>query len=487
MKRLFILTLCLFAFAFSFEFNTDSWGDFLTFNPDKRESLLSYPISWLRPSVELFTHDYQDSSSTYGSWEQILTNDESYGYSPGMSNHIIAKYTPYSFPHRWSAGLEFTNYKGSNSTYRTDAVLHYRHLKGNIQYFHTSNTQKILLASGSTVHEIRAHGLDFDYAFTDKLKLLGGININQIEQVDDTTRNYDIHHEQLALNYSLSKSFSVYGKYHFWYYHNVDREGPAWLFFPGIRFNAKIINAHATLRVAKTTIHPIVELSLHPGPFYLHLFTKTRSSRLDLQQAANQYFGVTSGLNLNAKHHLLQLNASYTYDVVRTAEGESILNDDFQNVAINGEYRFKSRSIDLFTMANYQHAINPREGYFHPVRMILTGGLDFRSLMADENLKLNGGINAQYIVHDDPDLVSFDPSKLTYTLNGEADLIGDWKINANLKAIIQSFAISANVSIPVKLTDDLRYFLYEGIYTSSDFYIGNTLYAGLTIEWLWWK
>lgn len=487
MKRIVILTLSLVALVFAFEFNVDSWGDYLKFDPDKRESLLSYPVTWLRPGKLLFDHDYQDSSSTYGLWEQILTNDESYGYSPGMSNRIVAKYTPYSYPHRWSAGLEFVNYKGANSTYRTDAVLHYQHPKGNVEYFHTSNTQKIRFATSTTEHFIKAHGLNFNYILGGNLNLSGGININRIDQVDDTTRNYDIHHEQLALNYSPGKSLSVYGKFHFWYYHNIDRQGPAWLFFPGIRFNSDLFKAHATLRVAKSTLHPIFEVSLHPGPFYIHAFTKTRSSRLDLQQSANQYYGIRSGLKLSSKHHLLELNAVYTYDIVRTAQADSIINNDFQSYGINGEYRFKTKNIDLFSKAYYRDAVNPREGYYHPVKLILTGGLDFRSMLAEGNLKLTGGLNAQYIRHDDPDLVSFDPSTLSYTLNSESDLISDWKINANLKAIIKSFAITANVSIPLKLTSDLTYFLYEGVYSSSDFYIGNTFYAGLTIEWLWWK
>ena len=488
MKRLSLICLLSFVSLWAFDFNVDSWGSYLNFDPDKREALLSYPVSWLRPGSFLFEHDYQDSSSTYGNWEQILTSDETINYYPGMSNHIIAKYTPYSFPHRWSAGLEFTNYKGGNSTYRTDAVLHYQHIKGNVEYFHTSNTQLINFGSSKTKHMIRTHGLNFDYVLGDKLKLLGGVNINLIEQLDAIeSRNYNIHHEQIALNYSIFKFLSAYGKFHYWYYHNIDRQGPAWLFYPGLRFNSGVLKSHFSLRISKSTVHPIFELAIQPGPFYLHAYTKTRSSRLDLVQAANQYYGVRSGLTLNSDHHLLDANVSYNYDVVRSGPADSIVNNDFSGFRASGEYRFKTRSIDLYAKAYYQNSINPRAGYYHPVRSVLTAGLDFRSGGIKNSLKLYGGLNAQYILHDDPDLVSFDPSKLVYTLNAPSDLISDWKINFDLKAEIQTFAISLNVSAPLKLTGDINYFLYQGIYTSSDFYIGNAFYAGLTIEWLWWK
>ena len=488
MKRLSFILIFTFVFVWAFEFNAEGWGSYLTFDPDKRESLLSYPVSWLRPSAGLFEHDYQDSSSSFGLWEQILSIDETLGYTPGMSNHIIAKYTPYSFPYRWSAGLEFLNYKGANSTYRTDALLHYRTQKGNIEYFHTSNTQKIKLTSGETTHLIRAHGLNVDYSISNKLELQAGININLIDQKDASeTRNYNIHHEQIALNYSFLNAFSTYGKFHYWYWNNIDREGPAWLFYPGIRYNGKWLKSHASLRVASSSIYPIFEISLHPGPLYIHAFTKVRSSRLDLRQSANQYYGIRSGLNVNSLHHTIDASLAYTYDVVRTLAADTLINSDFQSFRANAEYKFKTKHLDVYVKENYQHAIDPREGYYNPVRSILTGGLSFRSGLAKGKLLLNGDLNAQYILHDDPDMVSFDPSTLIYTLNGSADLVSDWKINAKLKAIIQSFAISADVSIPVKFTYDLNYFFYEGISTSSDFYIGNAFYTGLTIEWLWWK
>jgi hypothetical protein len=434
----------------------------------------------------LLEQDFQDSSYTYGLWEQILTRDETTSnYGLGMSSRILAKYVPYSLPQRWSAGLEFINYKGVNSTYRTDAVLHYRHPRGNVTYFHTSNTQKIKFVTSATVHAIRAHGLNVDYMFNDKLELRGSININQIDQTDAAeTRNYDIHHEQVSLNYAILENMSAYGTFHYWNYSNAGQQGTAMLFLPGLRYNTGILSSHASLRLSPTTVHPIFEFSLTPGPFYIKAFTKARSTRLDLQQAANQYYGIKSGLTLSSTHHLLSGALAYTYDVVRSTSADSVINNDFDTFNASGEYRLKTRSLDLYTKGIYQHSVNPRAGYYDPVRSILTGGLVFRGGLAKGNLQLTGDLHADYILHDDPDLVSFDPSTLIYTLNGPADLVGEWKINADLEARIGDFAITAVLDIPLKFDNEYN---FQSIYTSSDFLLGNFFYAGLSIEWLWWK
>lgn len=487
MKRLIILTLLTLSFLGAYEFSTDSWGDYTTFDPDKRVALISYPTSWLKPGAILFDHDYQDSSSSYGSWNQIFTNDESRSYNLGISSDIVAKYTPYSFPHRWSAGLKFVNYKGPNSTYRTDAVLHYQHKKGAVEYYHTTNDQNITLNTGITDHKISSNGLSFDYQILAKFKVIGSIDYNLIEQIDTSSRTYDIHHELVGLQYSFAKSITAYTNFHYWYYHHEDREGPAWLIFPGIRYSSKLFMSHASLRISTSTIHPIAELAVYPDPFYIHIYTKARSSRLALRQSANQYVGIKTGVKHDSEHHYLCANMQANYDFVRTGEPDSIINNDFYGINAKAEYRFKTEAIELYSRATYNKIVNPREGYYHPERSILTGGMKFHAKLAKGNLLLDGDINAQYIIHDDPNNVLFNPSTLSYNLLQAGAPVGDWKINFELKAKIQTFAISAKVSTPLKMGKDLNYYFYEGIYTSSDFIIGNTFYAGLNIQWLWWK
>lgn len=488
MKRLMIFSLLLASFLGAYELSTDAWGRYTVFDPDQRFVLLSYPTSWLKPGAILFDHDYQDSSSSYGSWDQIFTIDENRAYNYGISGDIIAKYTPYSFPHRWSAGLEFVNYNGTNSTQRTDVVLHYKRQKGSMEYYHTSNNQRIKLSSITTDHVIRTHGLKADYKPLEKLRILGSIDYNLIEQVEtDTSRTYDIHHEFIGAQYSPWKSVMVYGNFHYWYYINEDREGPSTLFFPGIKYTGKILMSHVSLRLSPTTVHPIFELALNPGPFYIHAFTKARSSRLALRQSAHQYAGLKAGLKMDSKHHYLSTNVEGTYDFVRTAQGDSVINNDFTTLKANVEYRFKFKSAELYTKASYHKTVNPLEGYYHPERAILTAGSKFRLHLAENNLLLDGDINAQYIIHDDPNNVSFNPTTLFYTLDQAGDLVNNWKINLNIKAHIKTLTIGVNVSTPLKFGESINYHLYEGLYTSSDFYYGNAFYAGLNIQWLWWK
>ena len=219
MKRFIFLILLTTAFLGAYELGADSWTGYTVFDADQRVALLSYPTSWLKPGAILFTHNYEDSSSTYASWNQLMS-----GYTSGSggylssSTDIVAKYTPYSFPQRWSAGLEFLSYNGANPTKRTDAVINYQHQKGSVEYYHTSNKQSIYLNSGPTDHDITANGLKFNYKPLDKLNILGSIDYNLIQQVDTSSRSYDTHHEFIGLQYTPWKSFTAYGNFHYWYY-----------------------------------------------------------------------------------------------------------------------------------------------------------------------------------------------------------------------------------------------------------------------------
>ncbi|MEA2077825.1 MAG: hypothetical protein U9O95_07395 [Candidatus Marinimicrobia bacterium] len=490
MKKLllFILILSLGSVLFAYELNADNWGPYTTFDPDHRASLLSYPVSWLKPAAILFKHDYEDSSSTYASWDQFMSGyTTSGGGYISSSTDIVVKYIPYSFPHRWSVGLEFLSYNGANPTKRTDAVINYQHQKGSVEYYHTSNKQKIYLTSGATDHNITANGLNFNYKPLDKLNILGGIDYNLIQQVDTSSRTYDIHHEFIGVNYSPWKSFTAYGKFHYWYYVNEDRQGPAMLFYPGIRYNGKILMSHFSLRISPSTVHPIFEIALKPGSFYIHAYTKARSSRLDLRQSANQYMGLKTGFKHDSKHHYLNADFEGNYDFVRTTVADSIVKNDFYGLKAHAEYRFKLKAVELYGRASYHQTVNAREGYYHPERSILSAGSEFHLKLAEGNLLLDVDLNAQYIIHDDPDNVTFNPSTLSYTLTGASDLVGDWKINMDLKARIKTFTLSANISVPLKGGENIYNYAFEGYYVSSDFSYGNAFYAGLNIEWFWWK
>jgi hypothetical protein len=494
MKRFIIIALMIASYLSAYELSTDSWGRYTVFDPDQRVSLLSYPTSWLKPGTILFEHNYEDSTSSYAKWDQFFMMDRASDYV-GTSTDIVAKYTPYSFPQRWSAGLGFVNYKGPNSTERTDAVLHYKNVKGQVEYYHTSNEQVIAMASGTnTNHSIRSNGLSLNYQATQKISVQGTMDYNLIEQQDTSARRYDLVHEFIGAQYSPWKAISFYGKFHYWYYVNEDRQGPAWLFFPGANYTGKIFKAHLSLRISKSTVHPIAEFTFNPKAFYLGVYTKARSTRLALSQSANQYMGIKTGLRIDAKRHLLDINVHGTYDIVPD-DASSItpppvdpyVSNDSYEARLNAEYRFKAKQIELYTKATFNRTFNPREGYYHPERSIITAGMDFTTKLAKGSLLLDGDLNAQYIIHDDPNNVAFNPSTLSYTLLQSGALVSDWKLNLNLNAHVQTFVISLNLSTPLKLGEDVRYYLYEGIYTSSDLAFGNTFYAGLNLQWFWWK
>lgn len=96
MKKRVVTIILLFSMLCAYDLGMGGLGQYTIFDPHLREPLLSYPTSWLKPSQELFDHNYQDSSSTYAKWERFFA----LGFK--SSNNIIAKYTPF---HRRIVGV----------------------------------------------------------------------------------------------------------------------------------------------------------------------------------------------------------------------------------------------------------------------------------------------------------------------------------------------------------------------------------------------
>lgn len=482
MKKCFITIILLFSMLYAYDLDMGGLGKYTIFDPYSREPLLSYPTSWLKPSQELFDHNYQDSSSTYARWERFFA----LGFK--SSNNIIAKYTPFSSPHRWSVGLQFTNYSMGNPTQRNDAVLHYKNDRGEINYYHTSNTQIINMLSRRDIkHNIKTNGLNFKYSLNDKFKLSGGIDLNLIEQSDGSIRNYNINHDHIKVQYLASKNLMAYSTFHYWYWINEDRQGPEIFFYPGMKFTKGILFTHLSLRISSSSIKPIAEIKIQPGVFHLHTYLKTRSPRIALVQAGNQYMGLNTGINIASKQHIFRANIQGDYDFLPATPGDTVANHNFYSTHALAEYCLKLKNIEAYSSGQYFYSFNPISGFYNPEIARITLGLKFSTPLAKKKLMLSGDINAQYIIHEDPNNVSFDPSKLFYTRIGESAPVNDWQINMNLNAKIQTFLLRANFSLPLNLNDtSLDYFKY-GFKTSSDLNYGHGAYAGLTIEWLWWK
>lgn len=482
MKKCFIPLILLFSMLWAYDLDMGGLGAYTIFDPDSRESLLVYPKSWLKPSQELFDHDYQDSSSTYAKWDQYLALDFT------SSNNIVTKYTPYSSPHRWSAGLQFINYSTINPTSRNDAVLHYKNERGELEYYHTSNTQTIDMATGKdTKHIIKANGLNFKYSISDKFKLLGDFDLNLIEQFDDSSRTYNINHDHMTFEYMSSKYFMFYGKFNYWYWVNEDQQGREILFYPGIKFSKGILLAHFSLRVSNSSVMPNAEIKVQSGVFHLHTYLKTRSPRIALDQAASQYIGVNTGIDLESNQHKFRANIQGERAFLPAAVNSTLLNYHFYFVHALAEYSLKLKNIEAYSSGKYYYSFKCAEGFYHPEIANITLGLKFSTPIAKKKLMLSGDINAQYIIHEDPNNVSFDPSKLFYTRIDDSLPVDDWQINFNLNARVQTLLLSAIVSLPLDLDDiSIKYFNY-GFKTSSDLSYGHGAYAGLRIEWLWWK
>ncbi len=475
MKKFLFLLILICSFSFAYELSLGGLGSSTVFDYEARESLLVYPKSWLKPHPELLHYNYQDSSWTKAQWKQIFGLDRS------SSSYVLLQYSPFSFPHRWNTGVQFTNYKGANPINRSAAVFHFKHKHGDIEYYFNNNDQKINLLNRTNInYRLKTNSLKFKLNLNDKFDLNGGINLNFIEQEDDSVRNYDIHHEQIALSYKANNALKAYGKFHYWYWVNEDRQDPAWLFYPGLKYSGKNYSAEAMLRIASTSVKPIIILSCFDDYFYAQAYTKVRSSRLALFQSPERYIGANMGLKYKKNDFDIDIQYSTSVNYALPHVMTPHINDHSKFTAKMG---MKINNIDLYYHASYNNIKNPLTGFYHPERAVLTPGLKFITPVAKGNLLLYGDVNAKYIVHEHPDNVSFDPVTLCYSLNGESQLVNDWIFNFSLKAKVSTVILSAEITLPFN-TEKAS---FDYFWTSSDLQYGHGAYAGLDIEWFWWK
>ncbi len=484
MKRLLILFIILTVSLAAYELGSESWGNYTTFDPAERAMGLTYPKSWLTPAKFLLEPVYEDSSKFYGSWKQIITLNKDYG-TCNTSSNIIAQYIPYSAPQRWSLGLEFVDYKGANATNRTDMVLNYKYKKGSIDYFHTGNEQTIALDSLVLDHRINSNVLTFDHQLGKRFKLMGGIDLYLIEQKDNLIRNYNTSHEFVELHYIASKAFQIYGKFEHRFFRSDIQKKNMLVFRPGLKYHKGIFFSHLAVRISPDQAFPIAQIILKPKPFYFEAYLKVRNPIFILKRKGYQHTGFRTGVHHNSKHHKINADLEVSYNLTANIT-TGVPTPNFFTIKADGEYRYKLPVVDTYLAASYARTGNTNY-FYHPEISTIQAGIQFHTKLNKNNLLLDVDLNANYILHDDPNNVSFNPSTLTYNLITNADPVGDWKINLNVNTRIRSFALGLDISTPINPSEGLYWHLYEGIYTSSDFIIGNTFYAGLTIQWYGWK
>ncbi|MFA6618063.1 MAG: hypothetical protein WCT23_03225 [Candidatus Neomarinimicrobiota bacterium] len=482
MKKLLFLFILLTVSLAAYEFAADSWGNYTAFDPDKRSMGMTYPQSWVTPSEFLLKPIYEDSSKFLGKWEHVITLNKDNG-SYDLSSNIVAQYLPHSSPQRWSVGLEFVDYKGANATNRSDLAFNYKHKKGSVDYFSTNNKQSITLDSTSIDHRIISNTLIFNQQFAKRFRVLGGIDFYLIDQEEGISRNYNANHEFLELRYAASKSFQLYGKFEHRFFRNHLQENTMIVFRPGIRYNKGIFFSHLAVRISPQQAFPIAQIIIKPKPFYFEAFLKVRNPIFILKRKGYLYTGLQTGVHFNNNKHKINADVEVNYNLTSNIVAP-IPTANFFTIKADGEYRYKFQNIDTYLAATYARTGN-KQYFYHPEISTLRAGLQFHTKFSKNKVLLDVDLNANYILHDDPNNVSFDPSTLTYNLITDAAIVGDWKINLNINTRINSFILGLDISTPINPSQDLYWHLYEGIYTSSDFLIGNTFYAGLNINWLW--
>jgi len=477
----------MFSVLFAYELGTESYDRFLIMDPESRAKGLTYPRSWLEPDNFLMEIQYMDSSLTYARWDQLFSIDRTANWYYNLSADITVKYIPYSFPHRWGVALEFLDYRGPGSSKRSDAVIHYRHKNGNIRYYHTNNDQLLTMRTSENRYLIRSHGLTFDHNPAKMLKLLGGISYNRIDQSGGSIRKDDTYHAFVELRYRLAESILTSLALENRYFHNNGQESAYTAVRPGIRYTSGLFSTHLGYRIAAKQSLPIAHIRFDPEPFHLEAYAKVREPLVRLQQPGHSYLGIKGGVNLDKNNHRILADADLYYDIIRRDAGGDPVNRDFYGIHAKTEYRFKLKAMEVYGRGSYHRNIDPQPGYYYPEISTLTAGYTFRAGLVEGKLVLFGDLNAQLIIHDDPLKVRFDPSKLIYMPEDDVQAVADWRINLKLTAQVQTFRIGVDLSTPLHAGKDLTYYLYEGIYTSSDFFYGNTFYAAITIDWLWWK
>ena len=480
MKYVLSIFILLTVSLSAYELGADSWGKYTTFDPAKRSMGMTYPQSWLTPSVFLLKPNYEDSSKFYGRWEQIFTANKTY-VANDISNRIIAKYTSPSCSKAWSVGLEFVDNKSYNTSNRTDMAFNYKYKTGAINYLHTNNQQLIALDSLSIAHHIVSNTFNFTHGFGKKFKLLGGIDYYLIEQDYESISNYNASHEFMELRYILNTSFQFYGKFEHRFFRNNLQENTMTVFRPGIKYRKGIFFSHLAVRISPKQAFPIAQIILKPKPFYLEAFLKVRNPIFILKRKGYLYTGLRTGIHYNNKQYKIKADLEVNYNLTSNLV-IPVPTPNFFTIKANGEYRYKFQKFDTYVAAQYARTEN-KLYFYHPEISTIQTGMQFHTKFNKSKILLDIDLNANYILHDDPNNVSFNPSTLTYDLIADAAIIGDWKINLNINTHINSFSLGLDISTPINPNKDLYWHLYEGIYTSSDFLVGNTFYAGLNLQW----
>lgn len=482
MKKTLLLFALLTVSLTAYELGSDSWGNYTTFDPAERSMGMTYPESWVTPSKFLLNPTFDDSSKFYGSWEQVLTFNRDYG-SYDLSNNIIAQYSPQSSPKRGYLGLEYVDYKGLNATNRTDLAFNYKYKNGSVDYFTTNNRQTIALDSATVEHRIISNTLKFDQGFGKRFRLLGGIDFYSIDQEEGISRNYNASHEFMEIRYAASKSFQLYGKFEHRFFRNHFQENIMMVFRPGIKYHKGIFFSHFAVRISPSQAFPIAQIILKPKPFYIEAFLKVRNPVFILKRPGYQYTGLRTGVHFNSKKHKINADLEANYNLTSKL-AIPVPTPNFFTFKADGEYRYKFQNLDTYIAASYARTGNTQY-FYHPEISTIQTGVQIHTILSKSKVFLDIDVNANYILHDDPNNVSFNPSTLTYNLITDGAIIGDWKVNLSVNTHINSLILGFDISTPINPSEDLYWHLYEGIYTSSDFLVGNTFYAGLNIHWLW--
>jgi hypothetical protein len=362
-------------------------------------------------------------------------------------------------------------------------ALNYKHAKGSINYFHTNNQQTISLDSSTIDHRITSNTLNFTQKFAKRFQVLGGVDLYLINQENEIVGNYNATHEYMELRYTLSKSFQFYGKFEHRFFRNQLRESTMIVFRPGIKYHKGIFFSHLAVRISPSQAFPIAQIILKPKPFYFEAFLKVRNPLFILKRKGYQYTGLRTGVHFNGKKHKINADLEANYNLTSDL-AIPLPTPKFFIIKADGEYRYKFQNLDTYIAASYARTGNTKY-YYHPEISTIQAGIQVHTKLSKNKVLLDIDLNANYILHDDPNNVSFNPSTLTYDLITEGAVIGDWKVNLGINTRINSLVLGIDISTPINPSEDLYWHLYEGIYTSSDFLVGNTFYAGLNIQWLW--
>lgn len=465
----------------------DTYNSYHFFLPEERLKGNAYPESWIIPDALAKNIAFYDSSYSQVRWDRFLSPVR-YGnnLSFNESNHLTAVYAPASTGIRWGAAMDWLDYTGPSPVNRHSVNARINFKKLDISLYQTSHEQSLDLTtlSSTATYDLSAAGTHFIYSADSLLTLSGDLSYFSIDQEDSIAHTNSQIRQTLSAEYLVSPRLTLSTDL-IWRHTFLDSSAHILTAMQaGGKYRYRHFTASAGMYISPNLVFPEISLGIIHKKYELRLFSKVEEP----------------SVAFNTENGCVGLKARYTSKGPRLKHSTVfIMSENLLNTpaGISPRSVFKAKefislklgkSLSIYANGDLRYMPKPMPCVYYPEFASWQAGVHSHSSHVHGNLILDVNLYGRQIFHDDPDKVHFNTNTLTYSRENDYTIVSDWIGGADINASVKELTLGLSLSTPLRFDSDfLNYSLVEGIYTSSDFTIGNIFYAALNINWYWWR